>query len=74
MGRKRTPCEFCEDDWATDYKDHRNGYCLWAEIYPFNNLISVIAQANDENGEMIEDAIDIPMKYCPNCGRKLEEG
>lgn len=72
MGRKRTPCEFCEGDWATDYKDHRNGYCLWAEIYPFNNLISVIAQANDEEGELIEDYISINMNYCPVCGRRLE--
>lgn len=72
MGRKRTPCDFCEDDWATDYKDHRNGYCLWAEIYPFNNLISVIAQANDEEGELIEDYISIDMNYCPVCGRRLE--
>ena len=28
-------------------------------------------QANDENGELIEDYIDIPMNFCPNCGRDL---
>lgn len=33
--------------------------------------MSVIAQANDEDGFMIEDDIEIPMNYCPNCGRKL---
>lgn len=71
MSRAKKPCDYCEDDWQEEYKDHRNGYCLWAEYYPFNNQISVIAQANDEDGEMIEDAITIPMNYCPNCGRKL---
>ena len=69
--RKTKPCGFCEEDHTTDYKEHRNGYCLWAEVYPLNNLISVIAQANDEEGEMIEDAIEIQMNYCPECGRKL---
>ena len=74
MGRKRTPCEWCEGDFESEYKDHRNGYCLWLEVYPLNNLIAAIAQANDENGEMIEDYIDIPMNYCPNCGRDLTKG
>lgn len=71
MARSRKPCEFCEDDWVTDYKEHRNGYCLYAEIYPFNNLIAVISQANDEEGELIEDAIEIQMNFCPVCGRNL---
>lgn len=74
MSRRKTPCEYCGGDYdyyTSPYKEHRNGYCLWAEYYPFNNVISVTAQANDENGEMIEDHIDIPMCYCPNCGRKL---
>ena len=72
-GRKRTCCEFCEDSWTSEYIEHRNGYCLWAEYYPYNFQISVIAQGNDENGDMQEDAITIPMYYCPNCGRKLTE-
>ena len=71
MSRRKKPCEYCEDTWSTEYKDHRNGYCLWLEIYPYNNLIAAIAQANDEDGEMIEDAVEIPMHFCPNCGRDL---
>lgn len=71
MGRKRTPCEWCGDDWTSDYVEHRNMYCLWLEVYPENNVMSAIAQANDEDGELIEDYIEIPMNYCPNCGRKL---
>lgn len=71
MGRKRTPCEFCEADTSSEYVEHRNGYCLWMEVYPFNGIIAAIAQANDETGEMIEDSIEIAMNYCPVCGRKL---
>ena len=72
MGRKRTPCEWCEEEWTSKYLEHRNGYCLWLEVYPDSNVMSAIAQANDEDGELIEDYIEIPMNYCPNCGRKLE--
>lgn len=68
---KKKSCEFCEDDWTSDYIEHRNGYCLWAEVCPWNNLIAVIAQSNDENGELIEDIYSLPMNYCPECGRKL---
>lgn len=70
-GRRRKPCEYCEEEHATEYKEHRNGYCLWVEYYPFNNYIAAIAQANDEDGGMIEDYIEIPMNFCPACGRKL---
>ena len=70
MARK-TPCDFCEDTSTSEYIEHRNGYCLWMEVYPYNNNLSVIAQANDENGELIEDAITIQMNFCPVCGRKL---
>lgn len=69
--RKVKPCDFCEEDWSTDYKEGRNGFCLWADIYPFGAYITVTAQANDEEGEMLEDSIQIPMNFCPSCGRKL---
>lgn len=72
-GRKKIPCEWCEDDSTTAYIEDRNGFCLWAEIYPFENVISCIAQANDENGEMIERYLALPMNYCPYCGRKLTD-
>lgn len=71
MARKRTPCEFCNGEYWPDGKQHRNGYYIWLEVYPDNQIMSVIAQANDEDGFMIEDYIEIPMNYCPNCGRKL---
>jgi len=71
MARRKKLCVWCEDNMTTEYVSHRNGYCLWAEIDPFNQKISAIAQANDENGEMIEDYLEIPMNFCPNCGRDL---
>ena len=70
-GRKVKACDFCNGEYESEYRDHRNGYCLWMEVYPNNHLIAVIAQANDENGDMIEDFLNIEMNYCPVCGRKL---
>lgn len=72
MARRKKPCDFCQEDWTSDYVEHRNGYCIWAEIYPFNNVIAFNAQANNEDGELIEDYISIRMDYCPQCGRKLD--
>lgn len=75
MARRKIPCEYCSDSiFSDEYKEHRNGYCLWWEWYPLNGgRLSVIAQANDENGEMIEDSIDFEFKYCPFCGRRLDD-
>lgn len=72
MARRKNPCEFCEDTWFSDPIEWRNGFSLWYEVYPYNNHISVIAQANDEEGELIEDYVQIEMNFCPVCGRRLE--
>lgn len=71
MSRRIKPCEFCEDDSQSDYIDDRNGFTMWMEVYPFHNLITVMAQANNEEGELIEHNLDVTMNYCPVCGRKL---
>ena len=71
MARSKKPCEFCNGEYESEYVENRNGYCLWVEVYPDNNLISVLAQANDEDGYMMEGHIDIQMNYCPVCGRRL---
>ena len=70
-GRRQKACDFCSGEYEHEYIDDRNGYCMWAEVYPFNNLLAVICQANDENGELIERSIEFQMNYCPVCGRKL---
>ena len=67
----KRPCEFCNGEYESEYKDRGNGYCIWLEVYPENNVMAFMAQANDEMGEMIEDYIEVQMNYCPNCGRKL---
>lgn len=72
MAKRKVPCEFCEDTVSSDYVEHRNGYCMWYEFYPMDmGQFAVICQANDENGELIEDSIDLVFSYCPMCGRKL---
>lgn len=68
---KKKPCDFCEDDWSSDYLDHPNGYCAWYDVYPFNNLMVFTFQANGTDGELQEDFIEVTMNYCPVCGRKL---
>ena len=70
-GRKIKPCDFCSGEYETEYKEHRNGYCIWLEVYPENNLIAFMAQSNDDIGEMMEDYIEVQMNFCPVCGRRL---
>lgn len=71
MARSKKPCDFCSDEREVEYKEHRNGYCIWLETYPLNMVMAFMAQANNEEGEMIEDCIEVEMNYCPVCGRKL---
>lgn len=71
MARRIKPCDFCGEETASNYKEGPNGYCIWYEVYPFNNLIAFIAQANTEEGDLIEESLDIEMNYCPVCGRRL---
>lgn len=74
MARRKKACEFCEDDVFSDYQEHRNGFMMYWEWYPFNGgLLAVIAQANDEGGEFMEDSVDFNFNYCPMCGRKLRD-
>lgn len=72
MARPKKPCEFCEQEqiWQTDY-DARNVFGS-VEIYPENFFIGVCFQGKSDDGEQtFEQSFDIPMNYCPNCGRKL---
>ena len=69
-GRKRTPCEWCEAEQFY-ISDEANGHQLNVEIYPENETIAVISFAHDEGGETTELGFDMPMNYCPVCGRKL---
>lgn len=71
-GRKQKSCEWCEGEqiFRTDY-DARN-VSGTLEIYPEQTLIAVWFQGMSDDGALThEQSFDIPMNYCPNCGRKL---
>ena len=42
------------------------------EIYPDQTLLAICFQGMSDDGALThEQSFDIPMNYCPNCGRKL---
>ena len=69
-GRKQKPCDYCEAEQFY-VQDERDGHQLNVEIYPENETIAIISFAHDEDGETTELALDMPMNFCPNCGRRL---
>ena len=72
MARQKKTCDFCSGEYEVGYIENRNGYCLWADVDIVDGAIKVIAQANDEEGELIEDYVRIDMNYCPVCGRRIK--
>ena len=70
MAAKRPPCEYCEQGYGELVTVHSpNSDDLTAEIYPGVGIY-VFAYSKDENGETCVDTLQIPMNYCPVCGRK----
>ena len=42
------------------------------EIYPDNGVIAFCVQGLSDDGELTaEESVDVPMNFCPACGRKL---
>ena len=68
MARKRTPCQFCEQEHYTN--DTFHGVQLSTEVYPDNRLIGITATGTAEDGTYVELRQDIEMNFCPVCGRK----
>ena len=71
-GRKQKPCEWCDQELIirTDYDARNMSGTL--ELYPDQALMAVCLQGISDDGALTyEQSIDIPMNYCPNCGRKL---
>ena len=68
---KKKPCEWCEGEQWNVFSG-QNGHQLYVEIYPDSNYIGVTSFGADDSGESEELKADIPMNYCPNCGRKLD--
>ena len=71
-GRRKKPCEFCEEEWTQEVVNGKDGHQLYAEYYFFNNIIGITSFAKTEDG-VDEIAVELEMNYCPKCGRKLEE-
>ncbi len=75
MARSRKECEYCTDSDSIISENwqytNRNGFRLWVDFQTEDRTICVNGQANDEDGYMLEDFIEIPLNYCPVCGRKI---
>ena len=70
MARKRTPCEFCAEErwWSSQ---GRSAHELYIECYPENNCIGITSFGPDANEEIEELREELPMNFCPGCGRDL---
>ena len=71
-GRKKKPCEWCEQEQIIQTEYGAPNVSGQLEVYPDNCLMAVCIQGLSDDGAMThEETFDIPMYYCPNCGRKL---
>lgn len=63
------PCEFCEME-GTVNTDEFGQLQSTVEVYPDNNFImfGVVGLLDDKE---VDISYELPMNYCPNCGRKL---
>lgn len=73
MARKpKPPCEWCESEQFIHTEEDARNVHGQVEIYPENGFISVWFSGYDDDGGMTsEESIDLPMNFCPNCGRRL---
>ena len=69
---KKKPCEWCGSEQIITVAEGNGNVQASVEVYPDNYFIGVVVIGINDDGEMTgEHCIDIPMNYCPNCGRKL---
>ena len=72
MGRKRTPCEWCDGDQIIRIAEEARNVSAGLEIYPDNCFMAFYVQGMNDDGELkAEESIDVPLNFCPSCGRKL---
>lgn len=72
---KKAPCEYCEiESWQNladeDGVEPEHGQAT-VELYP-GNILAVTVDMPREDGECDELRWQMPMHYCPNCGRRLD--
>lgn len=70
-GRKKTPCEFCEFE-GNYINEDVDSLSLTVEVYPEEEFIGVSLVGVSKDEKEVELMYQLPMHYCPNCGRKLE--
>ena len=69
---KKESCEFCECGFDGFLRiSSEVGDDLILELYP-GHLISASAILRSESGETEVADVEIPMNYCPVCGRRWE--
>lgn len=69
MARKK-PCDLCcEEQFYVENGSNR--HALHVEIYPESGVLSVYSYAEDNAGETEELQFELPLQYCPSCGRKI---
>ena len=72
MAKKSKPCDFCEEEHYMEANSRAEiHHDLLVEVYPFNGHIAVLSYAQDDTCDMNELTLEIPLNYCPVCGRKL---
>ena len=72
MARKKKPCEWCESENFVHIAEGDKNVEAVIEIYPDQCFIGIsVVGINDEGETTSEKDVDIPMNFCPNCGRKL---
>lgn len=71
MARKTKPCEFCEFE-GNYIIENVDNLSLTVEVYPWEEFIGVSLVGVSRDEKEVELMYQLPMHYCPNCGRKLE--
>lgn len=71
--KKQGPCEYCEDEGTVFSEDVSSdlNLSLSVESYPENNFIDVSLVGVSPEEREININWEIPMNYCPKCGRRL---
>lgn len=69
MPRAVKPCEFCSMEGIADTAEFGQLQSS-VEVYPDNGFIgfNVVGILDDKEVEVM---YEVPMNFCPNCGRKL---
>ena len=68
--RNKEPCEYCEQDWTTIPSIEEDDR-LTLELYPGHIISASAILYNKGTEETFEACAEIPMNFCPACGRDL---